>query len=220
ECQTRRRNPLHIIGVGTSRISLKNLVGASNNDWGKPVNSRHPHGVQVMSAFLRKFGLLAIVGGLLTTGVGRAEVTTKPGQLIVEDNGKLFSDGGITRAKEEFARGVHSKTGRQVTVETLAMLPAAQKEKHAKIDKKDRSALDRFWADFAKSEAKADNAHGIYILISWDPGHVEILADEEMRRKGFDESKKRELRDILVKVMGEAKSKAAADQTPIRDRAL
>src|SRR5262245_26776500 len=173
-----------------------------------------------MTAFLRKFGLLAIVGGLLTTGVGRAEVTTKPGQLIVEDNGKLFSDAGVTRAKEDFARGVHSKTGRQVTVETLATLPAAQNEKWKEIDRKDQSAVERFWAEFAKSEAKVDNAHGIYVLISWDPGHVEVLADEEMRRKGFDESKKRELRDILVKAMREAKSKPAAEQTPIRDKAL
>ena len=70
-----------------------------------------------MTAFLRKFGLLAALGALLTAGTGRADVVTKPGQLVVEDNGNLFSDAGVQRAKDEFARAV-SKTGRQLTVES------------------------------------------------------------------------------------------------------
>ncbi|MBO0699497.1 MAG: hypothetical protein J2P46_13965, partial [Zavarzinella sp.] len=172
-----------------------------------------------MTAFLRRFGLLTALGALLTAGPGRADIETKPGQLIVEDKGKLFSEDAIRRAKDEFARA-HSKTGRQAMLETLAKLPDPEQAKLKKIDPKDREAVHRFWLDFAKNEAKADRAKGVYILVVWDPGHVEVIVDQEMKNKGFTESNRNEVRDIFVKPFRDAKSKPEAEQTPIRDKAL
>src|SRR5436190_24375711 len=106
--------------MGWGRISLKNRARASNNGMTRRTIC-DSSGVPDMSAYLRYFGVLAVLGGLLLPSLGKADVVTKPGQLVVEDNGKVFSDAGITRAKDEFAR-LQSKTGRQVMVETLKEL--------------------------------------------------------------------------------------------------
>src|SRR5258706_464285 len=106
-----------------------------------------------MRTHLRMVGLLAALGGLLSSGVSRGAVDPKPGQLIVVDKANLFSDGGISRAKDEFAR-LQSKTGRQVMVETLAKLPDGEAAKLAAIDPKDATGVRRFWHDHAVSMAK------------------------------------------------------------------
>jgi len=174
-----------------------------------------------MSTLLTRFGLLAVVATALIVGTSRADVVTKPGQLVVEDNAKLFSAEGINRAKDEFAR-LQSKTGRQVMVETLAELPAAEQAKVAKlIEAKDSAGIRKFWGDFTKAEAKTDRAKGIYILINRKPGHVHVIADAEMRNKGFDEGKEQNLASDLLKAMQESKNeKSDAARTAAHDKAL
>src|SRR3954453_20988767 len=185
-----------------------------------PARLRNSLGVHHMSAHLRKFGLLTALAALLTAGTARADVVTKPGQLVVEDNGKLFSPAGINKAKDEFAR-LQSKTGRQVMVETLAELPPPEQAKLSKIDSKDAAAVRRFWLDFTKAEAKTDRAKGIYILICRHPGWVEVIADQEVRNKGFDDAKERQLADDLKKALQNSKSeKTDADRTAAHDKAL
>ena len=169
---------------------------------------------------LQKIGLLAISFGLLVSSAGHAEAADKSGQLVVNDKGSFFSDSGITRAKEEFAR-LQSKTGRQAMVVTLKELPAVDAQSYAKIDQKDKPALRKFWYDLAVSMAKTDQAHGVYILICRKPGHVEVVADREMREKGFDKAKERQLGEDFAKALHEAaKEKAEADQVAAQDRAL
>src|SRR5438067_1611004 len=101
-----------------------------------------------MYSHLWKFGLVAVLGSLIVPSAIRAEIVTKPGQLVVVDKGNFFSDKGLDRAKEEFAR-LNSKTGRQAMVETWAELPEAEKARFEKLDKKDTAAVRKFWRDFA-----------------------------------------------------------------------
>ena len=173
-----------------------------------------------MLSHLRTFGLLSVLGGLLIPSVGHAQLATKAGQLVVVDKGNLFSEAGIKRAKEEFAR-LQSKTGRQAILETLLELPAAEAARYSKIDQKDTGAVRQFWHDLAVSMAKTDQAHGVYILICRKPGYVEVLADKEMRTKGFDGAKERQLSADLVKAMrASATEKTEADKVAAHDRAL
>lgn len=103
-----------------------------------------------MSAFLRQFGILAIVGGLALSGSVWAEgVPLKDGNLIVHDDDSVFSPEGIRKAKDEFAR-LHTRTGREVTIQTLKKLPDTDKNRYEKIAKDDKGAHRRFWSDYAR----------------------------------------------------------------------
>lgn len=168
----------------------------------------------------RKICMLAVLSSPLVSGVGWAETANKSGQLIVVDRGNLFSESGVTQAKEKFAR-LQSKTGRQAMVVTLKELSPADAHNYAKIDPKDSAAIRRFWHDLAVSTAKTDQARGVYILVCRKPGGVEVLADKEMRDKGFNETKERQLASDLLKALREsAKEKTDADKTAAHDRAL
>src|SRR5947209_19827227 len=97
-----------------------------------------------MFAHLRKFGVLTALVACVTAGPVRSDVVTKPGQVIVEDNGELFSAAGIGTAKDEFVKA-QSKSGRQVYVETVAELPAAEAAQSEKTAQKDPTDLRKCW---------------------------------------------------------------------------
>src|SRR5438270_4652856 len=108
---------------------LKKVVRAANN--GMHGRQTDPPRGKHMYSQLRKFGLVAVLGSLVLPAAIRAEIVTKPGQLVVIDKGEFFSDKGIDRAKEEFAR-LNSKTGRQAMVETWKELPDTEKARFEK----------------------------------------------------------------------------------------
>jgi hypothetical protein len=176
-----------------------------------------------MTAYLRIFGCLAVLAGLGLAGPARAEAVLKDGVLIVHDDGNVFSPDGIKKAKDEFTK-LHTRTGRQVTVQTLAKLPDAEKAKYDKIAKDDKAAHRKFWSDFTRAQAKDEHAKGVFILINRKPGHVHVLADQEMTRKGFDTRKAEALEESFVKALRESSDEKLkekpADQVAIRDKAL
>jgi hypothetical protein len=175
-----------------------------------------------MSTVLRcSFATLAIAG-LMTASPALAskEVTYHPGVLIVEDSANLFSRDAIRQAKEEFAT-LKSTHERQVTIQTLASLPAADAEALKKIESNDKAAMNRFWSDFTKKEARADRAKGVFILVCRSPGHVHVIADKPMRDQGFTDSKESNIRQILFEgFAAAAKEKDAAVAQSIRDKGL
>ena len=175
-----------------------------------------------MTAFLRTVGCLAVLAGLALVGPARAEAVLKDGVLTVHDDAKTFSPEGIKKAKDEFAK-LHTRTGRVVTIETMAKLPDAERAKLVKL-KDDAAGQRKFWNEYAKTQAKEEKARGVFILISRSPGHVEVLADEEMTRKGFEGRKVDGLEEMFVTALRES-AKAdhkdkPAEQLAIRDKAL
>ena len=173
-----------------------------------------------MKTFLRQSGLFALLATLFVASTSLADVVSKPGRLIVQDGGKLFTEEGIRKAQDEFAR-LQSKTGREVWIETLPELPKAEKAKYDALDPKVAGAQHRFFVEFAKAEAKEDRAKGVYILICKSPGHIAIIVDQEMRTKGFSASKEDDLARQLTKDLREAKAQEKPeDQAAGRNKAL
>ncbi len=69
--------------------------------------------------------------------------------------------------------------------------------------------------------AKTDQAHGVYVLICLDPGHVEVVADREMRDKGFQATKERQLATEVAKgLRGAGNEKTADEKIAAQDKAL
>ncbi|HVK08341.1 MAG TPA: hypothetical protein VM597_06140, partial [Gemmataceae bacterium] len=175
-----------------------------------------------MTAYTRLLGGLAVLAGLGLAAPARADAVLKDGVLTVHDDAGVFSPDGIKKAKDEFAK-LHTRTGRVVTIETIAKLPDAERAKLEKL-KDDKAGQRKFWTDYAKTQAKEEKARGVFVLISRSPGHVEVLADEEMKRKGFEGRKVEALEESFVKALRESADKGLkdkpAEQVAIRDKAL
>ena len=141
--------------------------------------------------------------------------TRQAGSLAVygNDTAKLFSQGGIEKAKDEIS-STQFDHGLSVTIDTYAELPENKKAAYSK----DKEA--KFFKDWAKELATSDKDKGIYILVCRKPGFIEVIADKETRNRGFSNADEQKLRDILLKGFREAKDKPEAEQLDIRDAAL
>src|SRR5207248_10926907 len=120
--------------------------------------SRDPNGEADMGKYVTG---LAMTAALLAAGVIAAPVlaskavTRQAGSLIVFDEGKLFSAGGIDKAKSAMS-GTQFDHGLTMTIDTYAKIPDAKKGAYSEANK------DKIFKDWAKELATGDKARGIY----------------------------------------------------------
>jgi uncharacterized protein len=62
----------------------------------------------------------------------------------------------------------------------------------------DRAERARFFEKWARERATAEHVRGIYILITKEPGHVQVEEDRKTREQGFGTTERNELRDKLL----------------------
>jgi hypothetical protein len=170
-----------------------------------------------MTAFLRKFGLLSVLGGLVLAGPALAEKAPAsiPAKLIVEDNAKLFSEEALNKAKKTIAdhKGL---VEREVHLETYARLSDADQKRYDAV-KADTAKREQFWLEWTK--AKASGERGLVIAINYEPGHVSIIASDEMA-KSFGRDQRDEVQKRLVAKLREARNKPDAERTKLHDEGL
>lgn len=177
-----------------------------------------------MKLLTRAWAILAalLVGGLLAVPrpalASKAADPKQAGVLHVSDAGKLFSEGGIDKAKSTMGNAKFDH-GLTVTIETFGAIPDDRKANYTK----DNEA--KFFKEWAVSLAKEDRAKGIYVLVCRSPGYVEVIADKTTRERGFTNEKEQKLRDLLRASFKDAKAakdagKSEAEQYQIRDTAL
>ena len=134
---------------------MKNRPPGSNNgvNWPAICDSI---GVHDMTAYLRPFGVLAVLAGLAISGRALADkassVADIPAKLIVEDNAKMFSPSAIDKAKKlvSEAKGF---VEREVHVETYEKLSEADQKRYD--DAKSPEAVKNFWKEWTKGKAPA-----------------------------------------------------------------
>jgi len=132
-----------------------------------------------------------------------------PSQLTVDDNAKVFSESAIGKAKETLT---DLKSKIQVHIETSAKLTPYETAKFEE-DKK------AFWRDWIKAQKTGDR--GLVIGINMKPGHIEVLADKQVRDHGFATKEEGYVEKILAKAFGKAQdTKVEEDALKIRDDAL
>src|SRR5262245_66672242 len=111
-------------------------------------------GVPDMTAYLRYFGVLVVLGGLAFTGQARADkgpsVAEIPAKLIVEDNAKMFSPDAIDKSKKIIS-GAKGFVEREVHLETYEKLSEAEQKRFSEA--KTDSDRENFWKDWTKTKA-------------------------------------------------------------------
>ncbi len=159
-------------------------------------------------------GVIAVPTPALASKVVASAAKQQPGTLHVYDQGKLFTEAGIDKAKSTFGNTKFDH-GLTLTIDTYKELPEGKKGEYSKEKE------GKFFKDWAVTLAKDDRAKGIYVLVCRSPGYVTVIADKTTRERGFTNEDEKKLRDtLLASFRDAAKEKDAAKQSQIRDTAL
>lgn len=89
---------------------------------------------------------------------------------------------------------IHTRFGKDLMIETFASIPDDYKPKL------DKDGKDKFYTGWARTDAYDLGVNGVMILITGDPGHLQIEVGNQTQAKAFTLAD----RDELVQKMGEA----------------
>jgi hypothetical protein len=141
----------------------------------------------MLSNLFRKLVLLGSIGVLLG---GAASVRAG---AIVDDAG-LFSPKALEKANAEIAK-IEKESHHNLTIETLATVPNGRADEVAKMSSRGR---EEFFDAWARERAISRKAQGEYVLITKNPGHVQIEVDRQTRNSGFGVAQRSTLRDNFI----------------------
>lgn len=157
------------------------------------------------------FGLVALAA--LCAPAGAAS----PVRLIIEDNAGLFSEGAREEAKAKLAR-LQASVNREVHIQTYRELPESQ-SKALEAAKGDKTKVQGVWEGWASDHLRGER--GLVVLINWEPGKVMVKADKAVTNAGYSNASAGELRERLIKSLGEAKkNNNEVDRKKLLDEAL
>lgn len=170
---------------------------------------------------LLRASVLALFGLAVVAPAALANKETFHGQMSVDDQAGLFSADGIKQAVQTFD-GVDFKAKTHFTVVTRKGAPESKK-KDLEATKGDKAKASRFFGEWAREIYKEKHATGVLTLIyvDGDKFFVKTVADEQVDVfRGFGDKAATALEEKFIATVREAKSKAGADATTIRDSGL
>jgi uncharacterized membrane protein YgcG len=109
----------------------------------------------------------------------------------VVDKAGYFSPDAVAQANDELKK-IRQQYGRDFRVETYLTVPSDVQAAYAADQK------DELYAKWAYQRAKAAGVHGVMVLITKDPGRLQISVGEETRRQAFTVADRDHLRDRLL----------------------
>jgi uncharacterized protein len=113
----------------------------------------------------------------------------------INDEGEFFTDAAKKEADAKIA-ALHKKYKHDVKIETFKEIPADRKKEWNPNASKEEK--EKFFNAWAVARARDLEVTGIYILISRQPGHVEVEVGKWEEKTGFSSTERKKLTDILV----------------------
>ena len=131
-----------------------------------------------------------VVTVLLTLAVfgPAAFAAAEPG---IHDGGMFFSEEALSEAAD-IVRVIRQAYDRDVVVETYAAVPDELREDLA------REGKEKFYADWLERRAKELGVRGVFVLITREPGRVQVGVDRTTRQRVFTVKDREALREALV----------------------
>jgi hypothetical protein len=111
----------------------------------------------------------------------------------IKDEGKFFSADAVKKA-DAAVRELYGKYDKDLLIETVASVPAADVEKVKKMDAKERA---KYFLKWARERAKARAANGVYVLVSKQPPRVETFITRKARST-FDAKFRKKLAGAMI----------------------
>jgi uncharacterized membrane protein YgcG len=112
----------------------------------------------------------------------------------VQDGAGFFKPEAIAKANDELA-DIGKRFRKDLLIETYATVPADKVEAVKAMDKEGRA---KYFAEWANSRAKRRRVEGIYVLISKDPGHIQVEVGKQTEKSTFTIEDRNKLREILI----------------------
>jgi uncharacterized membrane protein YgcG len=109
----------------------------------------------------------------------------------VADGGMLFSEEAASEAND-IIRLIRQSYDRDVMVETFPAVPEELKGELA------RDGKEKFYADWLERRAAQLGVRGVFILVTREPGRVQVGVDRATRRRVFTVEDREALREALV----------------------
>ena len=119
--------------------------------------------------------IVFIMASLLGTSVSQAGVGT------IRDSGEFFSEAAKSQAKQSISK-IEQQFKKDLVIETFTEIPDELKQG---VDLTDRTARNKLFEQWAVKQAKQEKVNGVYILLSRDPAHIQIVVGNETRDKAF-----------------------------------
>lgn len=111
----------------------------------------------------------------------------------IVDGGKFFSPQTIESANRKIAE-LEQRHATEIRIESFAAVPAADQARVAAMDKTARA---KYFSQWLHDCAVAEKAKGVFLLICREPGHLRIDVTASLRGRGFGNS----ARDAVTEVM-------------------
>jgi uncharacterized protein len=127
---------------------------------------------------------------LLLTAAGPASALTPK----VNDEAGFFSPAAVEKANDVID-DIRHKYHKDLLVETFKTVPSDEADRVKNMGRQDR---DRFFHEWARERAKEAGVNGVYVLITKEPGRIQVEAGTETLKHAFTARDRDRLRDILV----------------------
>jgi uncharacterized membrane protein YgcG len=112
----------------------------------------------------------------------------------VQDGAGFFKPETIAKVNDALA-DIGKKHKKDLLIETYATVPA---DKVAAVKAMDKEARATFFQDWGNSRARRRRVDGIYVLITKEPGHIQVEVGRETQKAAFTTKDRDRLRDILI----------------------
>ena len=119
---------------------------------------------------------------------GSISIAAEP---AVHDGGMFFSEEALSEASD-IIRVIRQAYDRDVVVETYAAVPDELQGDLA------RDGKEKFYADWLERRAKELGVRGVFVLITREPGRVQVGVDRATRERVFTVKDREALREALV----------------------
>ncbi len=120
--------------------------------------------------------LLAVVATMLLSPTATAAEFSG-----IRDNGAFFSEPAKAEAGRNIAE-IGRRFKKDLVVETFGAVPDDIKQG---VDLRDRAAVKSMFEQWTVKQARQQNVNGIYILLSKDPAHLQVVVGNETQRTVF-----------------------------------
>ncbi|HEY8746417.1 MAG TPA: TPM domain-containing protein [Tepidisphaeraceae bacterium] len=131
---------------------------------------------------------IMLVAPLLLLMLGARAVAASNG---VRDEAHFFSANAISQAEQRIQQ-IEQKHHKDLLVDTLPTIPPDLK---AQYDPQNKEA---FFEKMASSRAKAQGVDGVYVLITRDPPHLQVMPGNNTRQRLFPLADRDAVRDQLL----------------------
>lgn len=127
---------------------------------------------------LKQPTILAL-GFVVTTLFGTSMSLAGPG--TVRDNGAFFSESAKSEATRKISE-IERQYKKDVVIETFKEIPEEIKQG---VDLTDKAAVGRLFEKWTVEQAKQQKVNGVYILLTKEPAHIQIVVGNDTQKKAF-----------------------------------